>query len=369
MLKKMFVFCVALSCVSILSAKNVQVSVTPTDAIVILKGKVVQPVSPGLYSIAVGLLDQAFTAQADGYDSEQFIINLKTPAAIQIDLKPNRKQVSVTCSPETADIYVNGRLMGKSPIDFNIHKGEQKSIMITADGYDKYIKTIGFYDQPGIKMSYNLDLVENRRNITVLVDAPAAEFYANGVLIVKGKSSATFPIYKDQDVQLVVRAEGYLEYSRIIQFQENVSSYNLTQDMVVDAAYAASEPGADIANKRMEIMVRKSMKRDEAIQRMKYYISELFETLEINDNVSGWYRTAWNQDTFSDKEISDKIVRSRIEIKEIPDNGDGQLKFKLLLQSQVSTKIDQPKDEDFHAWGRVMKKYKKLLEDIKNLVE
>lgn len=364
MLKKLVTFCMALSCFSVLSAKNVQVSVTPTDATVILKGKVVQPVSAGLYSITVGLLDQAFTVQADGYDSEQFIINLKSPAAIQIDLKPNRKQVSVTCSPETANIYVNGRLMGKSPIDFNIYKGEQKSIMITADGYDKYIKTIGFYDQSGIKMSYNLDLVKNRRDITVLVDAPAAEFYANGVLVGKGKNSASFPIYKDKNVQLVVRAEGYLEYSRIIQFQENVSSYNLTQDMAVDAAYAASEPGADIANKRMEIMVKKSMKRDDAIQRMKYYISELFETLEINDNVSGWYRTAWNKEEFPDK-----IVRSRIEIKEIPDNGDGQLKFKLLLQSQFTTKTKGAKDEDFHAWDRVMKKYVKLLSDIRNLVE
>lgn len=364
MIKRLLIFCSALICSTTVFAKNVQVSVTPANAIIIQKGKVIQPVSPGLYSITIGLVDQAFTVQADGYDSEQFIIGLKSPAAIQIDLKPNRKEVSITASPATADIYVNGRLMGKSPIDFTIRKGEQKSIMATADGYEKYIKTIGFYDQPGLKMSYNLDLEQNRRDITVLVDAPAAEFYANAVLVGKGKNTATFPIYKDQDVQLVVRAEGYLEYSRIITFQENVSSYNLTQDMSVDAAYTASEPGADIANKRMEIMVKKSMKREDAVQRMKYYISELFETLEINDNVSGWYRTAWNFEKFSDK-----LIRSRIEVKEIPDNGDGQLKFKLLLQSQVSTKTQGAKDEDFHNWDRVMKKYVKLLSDIRNLVE
>ena len=44
------------------------------------------------------------------------------------------------------------------------------------------------------------------------------------------------------------------------------------------------------------------------------------------------------------------------------DNGDGQLKYKMLLQSQVSYKTDAPKDEDFHNWDRVLKKYVKDVE-------
>ena len=147
----------------------------------------------------------------------------------------------------------------------------------------------------------------------------------------------------------------------MIYFNEDRNSINLTAELSIDQAYTASEPGAAIANKRFEVMVKKAMSRDDAIQRIKYYISELFETLEINDNVSGWYRTAWNMEQYPDK-----IIRTRIELKEIPDNGDEKLKFKMLLQSQVS--YTGTREEDFRAWDRVLKKYSKLLSDIRYLI-
>ena len=205
-------------------------------------------------------------------------------------------------------------------------------------------------------------MVQNRRDVNVTVDAPSVEFIVDGIQVAKGKNDATFQLYKNRPVQLVIRAEGYLEYTRLINFNDEISP-NLTKDLAVDQAYTASEPGADQANKPFQVMIKKSMTRDDAIQRMKYYISELFETLEINDNVAGWYRTAWNVEQYPDK-----IIRSRIELKEIPDNGDGQLKYKMLLQSQVSYRTNGAKDEDFHAWDRVLKKYVKLLTDIRYLV-
>lgn len=364
-MKKFLVVLFSLCFVGGLYAKDIQVTVSPATAIIInQKGKPVPPVTPGVFRIPIILADQVFTVQADGFDQEQFVVGLKSPIAMRINLKPNRKNVSITTHPNTADIYVDGRLMGQSPVDFVIYKGESKNLILSADGYDRYTKTIHFTDQADLKMSYDIEMVQNRRDVNVLVDVPSAEFYVDGLLIGKGKNSATFQVYKERPVQLIIRAEGYLEYVRVMNFSEDVSSYNLTKDLVVDAAYAASEPGADIANKRFEVMVRKGRKKDDVAHRMKYYISELFETLEINDNVSGWYRTAWNMETFDDK-----IIRTRIEIKEIPDNGDGQLKYKMLLQSQVSYKTEGPKDEDFHNWDRVLKKYVKLLSDIRNIVE
>ncbi|MCQ2269643.1 MAG: PEGA domain-containing protein [Bacteroidales bacterium] len=361
--KILFVLLISFLYITTISAKNVSVTVTPTTAVVYQKGKVVEPVSPGVYSIQVSIVDLVFVVECDGYDSEQFIINLKSPSTMKVNLKPNRKEVSITSHPATADIYVDGRLMGQSPIHFTINKGESKNVILMTDGYDRYVKSVNFNDQADIHMSYNIEMVQNRRDVNVLVDAPSAEFWVDGVLVTKGKNSATFQLYKEKPVELVIRAEGYLEYSRMMNFNENVSSYNLTKELAVDQAYTASEPGTDIANKRFEAMVKKDMTRDDAIARMKYYISELFETLEINDNVAGWYRTAWNVEQYPDK-----IIRSRIELKQVPDNGDGQLKFKLLLQSQVAYK-SSPKDEDYRAWDRVLKKYAKMLSDIRNLIE
>ncbi len=364
MKKFLFVAFMLVFSTALLSAKNVSVTVSPENAIVMQKGKVIQPVTPGVYSLTVGLKEVVYAVQADGYDSEQFILNLKSPAAMQVKLKPNRKQVSFSADPKTATIYVDGRELGKGVVDFSINKNETKTVKVEQDGYDTYIKQVGFNDQSDIKMSYNVTMEQNRREVNILVDAPAAEFWLNGLLVGKGKNTATITLHKGQDAELVIRAEGFLEYSRIMKFSENVSSYNLTQDMSVDPAYTASEPGADIANKRTEFTVKNTMTREDAIKRMKYYIGEIFETYEVNDNYAGWYRTVWNVEEYH----GGQYIRTRVEIKEIPDNGDGQLKFKFLVQSQRTTK-EHAKDEDYKDWDRVLKKYAKLARDLRHIVE
>lgn len=366
-MKKVFLFLVAMCCSAALFAKNVSVTVQPANAQLIQKGKVVQPVSPGVYNIPVSIVDLVFTAQADGFDAESFIINLKSPATMQINLKPNRKHVTITSDPASAMIYVDGRESGHGQVEFDILKGESKTIKLVEDGYDTYLKRINFNDQSDVFLSYNVAMVANRKEVVVLVDAPS-EFFVDGISVGKGEQSAKFYVHKGKISQLVVRSEGYLELVKQISFDSSESSYNLTKDLVVDQSYANSVSRADIANKKMEFMIKKGMTREQATQRMKYYISELFETLEINDNVSGWYRTAWNTKEFKQGGAGNKVVRTRVELKEVPDNGDGQIKYKFHLQSQISYKQD-PKEGDFIPWDRILQEYDKLVSDIQNLVQ
>ncbi len=367
-MKKLLLLAILIVCsVTSLSAKDISVTVSPEHATILQKGKVVQPVTPGVYSLKVGLFgSEVFTVQADGYDSQQFIVSSKSPATMQVTLKPNRKQVSFSAEPNTATIYVDGRESGKGVVDFTIHKNESKTVKIELDGYDTYIKHIGFNDQSDTKMSYNVALTPNRREVNILVDTKSAEFWYDGVLVANnGNNMATITLHKGKDAQLVIRAEGFLEYSRIMRFSENMTSYNLTQEMSVDQAWVSSEPGAAIANKRTEFTVNKNnMTREDAIRRMKYYIGEIFDTYEVNDNYSGWYRTIWNVEAYP----GNQFIRTRVEIKEIPDNGDNQLKFKFLIQSQITNK-EHAKDEDFKDWDRVLKKYSKLATDLRSIVE
>lgn len=356
--------CIICSAASIY-AKDVSVTVIPEHATIMHDGKVIQPVTPGVFNLKVGLfMTEVFTVQADGYDSHQFVLNSKSPASIQVTLKPNRKQVSFSAEPSTATIYVNGKELGQGAVDFEIRKNENKTVKVILDGYDTITKNIGFNDQKDINMAFGVTLTQNRKEVNILVDANAAEFYLDGVLIAKGNNTATATLHKGKDSQLVVRAEGFLEYSRILKFSENISSYNLTQEMAQDQAWVASEPGADIANKRTEFTVRGNMTREDAIKRMKYYIGEIFETYEVNDNYSGWYRTIWNVEAYP----GSQYIRTRVEIKEIPDNGDGVLKFKFLIQSQITTK-EHAKDEDYKNWDRILKKYMKLAMDLRHIVE
>ncbi len=365
-MKKLLLLAILIVCsATCLSAKNISVTVSPEHATILQKGKVIPPVTPGLYNLKVGLLgSEVFTVQADGYDSQQLVLSSKSPATMQIALKPNRKQVAFSAEPNTATIYVDGREMGKGVVDFTIRKNESKTVKIEQDGYDTYIKHIGFNDQSDTKMSYNVTLTPNRKDVNILVDTNSAEFWFDGVLVAKGNNMATITLHKGKDAQLVIRAEGFLEYSRVMRFSESTTSYNLTQEMSVDQAWVASDPGADLANKRTEFTVKNDMSREDAIKRMKYYIGEIFETYEVNDNYSGWYRTVWNVEAYP----GGQYIRTRVEIKEIPDNGDNQLKFKFLLQSQITTK-EHAKDEDFKDWDRVLKKYVKLAMDLRHIVE
>lgn len=364
-MKKIIVIAMALGCCIFSNAKTVSVTINPASAVLMQKKNVVPAMSPGVYSITVSIVDLVFTAQADGYDPEQFVINLKSPNTMQINLKPNRKNVTISTNPEEAVILVNGREAGQGQATFTINKGEVKTVKAVAEGYDTYVKQIRFEDIATVDMAEDVSLVKNSRDVKVLIDADAAEFWVDGVLVGNGRNEAKFTLKKGKTAQLVVRAPGYREYSRLFSFYDEPDreSFNLTKDLAIDHAYAASEPGAEIANKSMNFMIPKKMPRDQAIQRMKYYISEVFETLEINDNATGWYRTAWNREQFD----NDTWIRTRVELKEVPDNGDGQLKYKFLLQSQI-THVKDARDEDYHPWGRVLKRYAKLAIDVRNVV-
>ena len=364
MFKRSILFMAAMLCALSLSAKAVQITVEPSDATMYQQnGKAVQPVSQGVYSITCSIVDLAFTVKADGYDSESFVVNLKSPKTMEIKLKPNRKHVAVTADPKEAVIYVDGREAGQGQVEFDIHKGESKTIKLMADEYDTYLKRINFSDPSGAnnKMTYNVEMVRNTRNVNIHVDSPA-KFYVDGVVVSEGQKEASIKLLKEKPVRLNIVADGYLEYSNLVYFDDDIPT-NMTSKLEVDEGYVASDPITENANKKFVITVKKGMSREDAIQRMKYFISEQFESLQINDNIAGWYRTAWTQKAFKGY-----VVRTRVEIKERPDNGDGKLQYNMMVQSQIAYKKD-PTDQDYTDWKRILKDYSTILSDIKYQVE
>jgi hypothetical protein len=210
-------------------------------------------------------------------------------------------------------------------------------------------------------MDYNIEMVRNTRPVNIRVDAPA-KFYVDGVVVSEGQKEASIKLLKERPIRLNIVADGYIEYSELVYFNDDIPT-NMTSKLEVDEGYAASDPITDQANKKYIITVKNGMSREDAIQRMKYFISEKFETLEINDNIAGWYRTAWTTRAFKGY-----VVRTRVEIKERPDNGDGKLQYNMMVQSQIAYK-QEPSEQDFTDWKRVLKEYSTILSDIKYQVE
>jgi len=177
---------------------------------------------------------------------------------------------------------------------------------------------------------------------------------------VLGTGSYSFSLKKGYYKELYLYKPGYSSKTVRINYSDNRPSYSFTLEE--DQAYLASVTGADIANKTMRIVVKKDMSREQALKNLKYYITDNFETLEVNDNMAGWVRTAWTIARFNTM-----TIRTRLEIKEVPDDGSG-LSFKFFIASQYALPSCGTNDECFKDWDRILKKYAKLYSDMQNAV-
>ena len=350
-------------------AKPVQITVKPAaaqaTAQVFEKGNAISG-SAGVFRVDVGLFqEKTLVIRADGFDDGSLKLSYKDKQdSYEVTLKPNRKKAVVSTNVEDAAIYIDGEEKGKGSATFVIYKGSQKNVKVVADGYDTYTSSIGFNDSPDLVINKECQLSPNRKDVYISVNQVGAKVYADGVPVgvVAKESPVKVTILKGKPVFIRVSCEGFMDVSGNIDFYDKDVNYNLG-DMPEDEAYNATAQGSsDLANTYISIKVRDGMERDAALTAMKYYITNTFRNLEVNDNLSGWIRTKWNIDKYPTMQ-----VRTRIELKQIPSDGDG-LKFNLLIESQKAAPDASTDDQNFHDWNLLLKKYKKLSEDIRNSV-
>lgn len=265
------------------------------------------------------------------------------------------RTVTISVAPSNATISQDGDVVGVGSISTILTQGYYKTFDLSADGYDSETVKVRYSDN---QVSYNYSLKQNRKSIYVSVTPNTTNINYKGSIV--GTGNYKFSLGRGRNVDLQLSAPGYLSKTVRINYNDNQSSYNF--NLVKDQAYMASVSGADIANKTMRIVVRKEMLRDQALKNLKYYITDNFETLEVNDNMAGWVRTAWTITKFNTI-----TVRTRLEIKEVPDDGSG-LSFKFFIASQYTTPKCGTSDECFQDWDRILKKYVKLYADMQNAV-
>lgn len=193
------------------------------------------------------------------------------------------------------------------------------------------------------------------KEITVIPDN--AKISIGGTEVGTGTYQLTMT--KKQDfVVLKLEAEGYLTKTvKIFKTDKtNTYSYKLEEDK----AYLASTNSTDVANKPMKVVVKKGMSKAEAWKRVIYYVTENFETLEINDSNAGWIRTAWEWDEFNRV-----VIRTRVEVKEVIGQDD-EVVYRITLSSQSALKSCGRDDQCFHPWDRLLKKYDTMIKDLQN---
>ena len=192
---------------------------------------------------------------------------------------------------------------------------------------------------------------------TIYVSPDNAQISIGGSEVGTGKYK--FVMTNKQDfVILKLSAEGYITKEVKIYKDDKTNSYNF--QLEPDEAYLASSENVDVANKTMRAIVKKGMPKADAWQRLMFYISDNFDTFEINDNAAGWIRTAW-----AVKKFNGFTIRTRIEVKEVPGQND-EIVYRILLTSEWALNTCGLSDQCFSKWNRLLKKYDTMIKDIQS---
>lgn len=370
-MKRFFFIICCLLLTTLVFARPVQITVKPdaaqATAQVFEKGSQISG-SNGIFRLDIGFnQEKTLTVKADGFDSQTVTVRFKDKQDnYEVVLKPNRKKAVVTTNVTDATIYIDGEEKGKGSATFDIYKNSQKNIKIVADGYETYTGSIGFTESPDMVINKECLIYPNRKDVYISVAQVGAKVFADGKLagVVAKETPVKLTIYKGKPVSVRVTCEGYMDVSGEINFSDKDVNYDLGS-MPEDEAYnATDQKSSDIANTIIPIKVRTDMDRDAALRTMMYYITSNFRNLDVNNYEAGWIRTKWNVDKFPTMQ-----VRTRIELKQAPSDGDGLLKFDLLMESQIAAPNATTEDQNFKEWNLVLKKYKKISEDIRKSVE
>ena len=205
------------------------------------------------------------------------------------------------------------------------------------------------------------DAYARTKRCTVTCSEQDAEIYANGTLVGKGSAIVSIEAYGQTHVEFV--KVGFLR-EEITLFNGGkgdppyVKSYHMR--MREDDAFQASTQ-TDIANVYIEIPISKGV--DEGWKLINRVILDYFDVIETNDKETGYLRTAWTVQQFTQA-----VIRTRVVVKA---HTDDPLVYKFKLISEVSREpgVSAKADELFKEWDRVLRKFEPLATELPSRVK
>lgn len=276
--------------------------------------------------------------------------------------KATADNVVITTSPATARIYVDGRLRGTGSYTVGIGKNSCVTVEIKEEGYlteiRTYCKKRGF-DAPPKTDYIQLKADEALAPATIAITSTpqTAKIFVNGVVMGAGALQLTVPY--DECLTVEVREEGFIPESRTYCKKKGQGSPPKSDyfKMQPDESYTSSIQ-SDIANKELVLNVKQERSKDEAWKIIVQTILGKFDVLEMNDEKSGYLRTSWIGVTFKAN-----TVRMRVIVKQATED---PLSYKIKFVSENSGRSGTPfsADEQFAAFGRILKTYDGFLDEI-----
>lgn len=272
------------------------------------------------------------------------------------------QKVNIITSPATAKIYVDGRIRGTGSYTVSVGKKDCVTVEVRDEGHLPEVRTYcnkRGYDDPPKMDNIQLKLDESLMPSTVSITSSpqTAKIFVNGVEMGSGSHQLSVPLNECLTVEL--RAEGYIQESRTYckkkgQGQPPKSDYFKLQQ---DESYTSSIE-SDIANKELILNVKPGRTKEEAWKVIVATVLGKFDVLEMNDEKSGYLRTAW-----VGKPFASNTVRMRVIVKQATDE-PLTYKIKFISEASGSPRTPYSADEQFDPIGRILKTYDGFLDEL-----
>ncbi len=189
-----------------------------------------------------------------------------------------------------------------------------------------------------------------KKKITVI---PAeAKIYVDGQYVADG--SYVLQFNKKNEVYVIkLECEGYAtkENLRVLKSDtRNAIVYTLNKDEALEGSVVS-----ELANRYFTIRVRETIDEVQAWKLLTQTLLNYYDEIKTSDRSSGFMNTAWAYESFPET-----VVRTRVQIKEITN--DGNLAYQIRVSSERAPK--GAGEQSFKAWGRVLKKYEPLINEM-----
>ncbi|MFW6006268.1 MAG: PEGA domain-containing protein [Candidatus Bipolaricaulota bacterium] len=137
---------------------------------------------------------------------------------IEADLRPTAiTRLTVKSSPKGADVYVDGKFRGRTPVSFFTESGDRK-VRVSRQGYEVWEEVIEV--QPYLNRNLEIDLRDIKfSRFSVETTPSGASVYVGGEN--RGTTPTELRLRADKPLEIVLKKEGYEKWERTLTLTSN----------------------------------------------------------------------------------------------------------------------------------------------------
>lgn len=191
-----------------------------------------QGLSPLTLSNLKAGLTYTIEAELDGYESSSTNVYLHSGYTQNVHLNLGSPgSISVTSDPSDAYVYVNSKMVGKTPYVITGLSSGNHEIEVTKNGYYNYKKTVNVIEGTQISVYADLNPIAPTNEILVTSEPYGAKIYLDGVYVGETMDGVSYPVQNvaNGQHQLKLTLPGYSDYTTSVTMTG--STVNIFADM------------------------------------------------------------------------------------------------------------------------------------------